>query len=129
MTHVAIPRKEGRLVICLPWASDCLFLGRRDVVISAADEIKVYFECNDVGFTDKYVGCKINMNKNKGTVPFKQPVLMKSLIDEFGVEKGFIRIPVTLGTVLQAGKVQDELKGKDKKKYQAGVGRLLNLAR
>jgi hypothetical protein len=57
------------------------------------------------------------MNNNKGTVTFKQPVLMKSLMDEFGVKKGSIRIPVTPGTVLQAGEVQDELKGKEKKKY------------
>jgi hypothetical protein len=122
-----IKNVEGRLVICLSWVDDCLFLGRRDNVIVAADEMTLYFECNKVGFTENYVGCKIDMNNNKGTVTFKQPVLMKSLMDEFGVKKGSIRIPVTPGTVLQAGEVQDELKGKEKKKkkYQAGVGKLL----
>jgi hypothetical protein len=37
---------------------------------------------------------------------------MKSLMDEFGVKKESIQTPVTPGTVLQAGEVQDELKGK-----------------
>jgi hypothetical protein len=68
----------------------CLFLGRRDNVISAADKMKLYFECEEAGFTDNYVGCKIDMNNNKGTVTFKQPVLMKSLMYEFGVKKGSI---------------------------------------
>jgi hypothetical protein len=48
---------------------------------------------------------QIDMNNNKGTVTFKQLVLMKSLMDEFGVKKGSIQIPVTSGTVLQAGEV------------------------
>jgi hypothetical protein len=54
-----IKNVEGRLVICLSWVDDCLFLGRRDNVIGAADEMKLYFECDEVGFRDNYVGCKL----------------------------------------------------------------------
>jgi hypothetical protein len=61
-----IKNVEGRLVIYLSWVDDCLFLGKRDDVIGAADEMKLFFEFDKVGFTDNYVGCKINMNNNKG---------------------------------------------------------------
>jgi hypothetical protein len=113
----------------LCWVDDCLFLGNKDDVINAANDMKTYFECDNDGFTDTYVGCKMDMNKNKVTVTFKQPALLKRLMDESGIEKGSIQIPVTPGTVLQAGEVCDELKEKLKKKYQAGVGKLLYLAR
>jgi hypothetical protein len=120
---------DNRLVVCLSWVDDCLFLGRRDDVIMAADEMKLYFECDDIGFTDTYVGCKITMNKEMKTVRFEQPVMIKSLVDEFGISGKTMKIPATHGTVLQPGEVKDELKGKEKKRYQAGVGKLLYLAR
>jgi hypothetical protein len=106
---------DNRLVVCLSWVDDCLFLGRRDDVIMAADEMKLYFECDDIGFTDTYVGCKITMNKEMKTVRFEQPVMIKSLVDEFGISGKTMKIPATHGTVLQPGEVKDELKGKEKK--------------
>jgi hypothetical protein len=68
----------------LSWVDDCLFLRNKDDVINAANDMKTY---DNVGFTDNYV-CKIDMNKDKGKVKFKQPVLLKIVMDKFGIEKG-----------------------------------------
>ena len=120
---------DKRLVVCLSWVGDCLFLGRRDDVIMEADEMKLYFNCDDIGFTDTYVGCKIEIDEDGKKVRFTQPVLIKSFVDEFSVGNKTVQIPATQGQVLQPGNVEDELSGKEKKHYQAGVGKLLYLTR
>jgi hypothetical protein len=62
--------EDGRLVFYLSWVDDCLFLANYDDVINKVNDMKTYFECDNVG-------CKINMNKDEGIVTFKQPVLLK----------------------------------------------------
>jgi len=42
----------------------------------AVDELKLYFECNDKGLTEMYVGCRISMNKDMQTVRFEQLALI-----------------------------------------------------
>jgi hypothetical protein len=56
-------------------------------------------------------------------------VLIQSLIDEFGAGKKLVSTPAPAGQTLQAGNVEDELCDHIKRKYQAGVGKLLYLAR
>jgi Reverse transcriptase (RNA-dependent DNA polymerase) len=120
---------EDRLIVCLSWVDDCLFLGTRKDVVSAKDEIKTYFECDDLGFAEEYVGCKIGIDHDNGVVKFRHPVLIRSLVDEFKAGNRKVTTPATAGQSLQAGEVQDELVNEEKQKYQAGVGKLLYLAR
>jgi hypothetical protein len=55
-------------------------------------------------------------------VQFTQPILIQSQIDEFGIQGKIVSTPATSGQKLPTGKVEDELKYKEKKNYQAGVG-------
>jgi hypothetical protein len=40
-------------------------------------------ECDDGGELTEYVGCKLDWDKQKGTLKFTQPVLLQSFKDEF----------------------------------------------
>ena len=43
----------------------------------------MYFDCDEVGKLNEYVGCKINFNQEEGWIKLTQPVLLQSFEDEF----------------------------------------------
>jgi len=106
-----------------------MFLGTEEDVIDEKKKMLQYFECDDIGFVREYVGCKIHMRAGDRSVKFTQPILIKSLIDEFNAGTKTVSTPASAGQCLQAGEVEDELQDNIKKKYQAGVGKLLYLTR
>jgi Reverse transcriptase (RNA-dependent DNA polymerase) len=120
---------KKRLVVCLSWVDDCLFLGKNEDVVSAKNQLKTYFECDDLGYAKEYVGCKINMDQDNQVVKFRQPILIRSLEVEFNEGNKKVTTPAIAGQSLQAGEEIDILSDKVKKKYQAGVGKLLYIAR
>jgi Reverse transcriptase (RNA-dependent DNA polymerase) len=120
---------DNRIMMCLSWVDDCLFLGTEDDVISSKTELMKHFNCDDNGFSDEYVGCKIEMCSGNKMTKFTQPVLIRSLIEEFNSGKKKVSTPAAPGQTLQAGKTEDEVDIHEKKRYQAGVGKLLYLTR
>jgi Reverse transcriptase (RNA-dependent DNA polymerase)/Zinc knuckle len=124
-----VKTNRDRLVVCLSWVDDCIFFGTNEDVIAEKNKMMSYFSCDDIGFVKEYVGCQISMNSNDKTVKFTQPILIQSLIDEFGAGDKQVSTPATAGQTLQAGAPEDEINVKEKRKYQAGVGKLLYLAR
>jgi Reverse transcriptase (RNA-dependent DNA polymerase) len=120
---------SGRKIICLSWVEDCIFFGSIPDIIREKNKMMEYFECEDVGFVKEYVGCKVEMSEKERSVKFTQPFLVKSLVNEFGA--GFKRVstPAPAGQCLQSGSAEDVISESEKKKYQAGVGKLLYLTR
>ena len=70
------------LVICLSWIDDCLCVGPKQGVIKAKQQMKDQFDCDDVGDLNEYIGCKIEIDHENGTVKFTQPVMLESFKDE-----------------------------------------------
>ena len=99
---------EGRLVFCLLWVDDCMFLGNESDVVEEKDKMMRFFECEDLGFVTQYDGYKIKINSNR-SIKFTQPILIKSFVDEFGAGGKNVRTPATAGQTLQAGEVANEL--------------------
>jgi Reverse transcriptase (RNA-dependent DNA polymerase) len=118
---------ENRVIICLSWVDDCMFMGTNRDILQSKSQIMQYFECHDVGYTEEYVGCKIEVSDKK--VKFTQPVLVKSFRDEFDAEEKGFDTPLPAGQTLQFTECGIEVNRVKLKKYQAGVGKLLYLAR
>ena len=89
-------------------------------------KIKLWFDCNDVRELTKYVGCKINRNKN--SIKFTQPVLLQSFEDEFEFAGSKVKVQAEAGSVLVRNKWESLSEGA-KTKYQSSVGKLLCMVR
>eukprot|EP00957_Ditylum_brightwellii_P142529 10859033-Ditylum_brightwellii.AAC.2 len=66
---------------------------------------------------DKYVGCKVEHNRNECCMKLIQPVLLQSFEDEFDLEDGghTPKIPAKMGQVLSKG----ELEISNKERYES----------
>jgi hypothetical protein len=74
------------------------------------------------------VGCKIY--RDEDSVKFTQPVLIQSYEDEFELNKTQqVFTPAEQCNVLMKCDKGTELGGKEQKKYQSGVGKLLHMMR
>jgi hypothetical protein len=73
------------LVVWLSWIDDCLVAGDKREVEASKEQMKIRFECDDLGELNEYVGCNIDINKD--SVKFTQPVMIQSYEDEFDLNK------------------------------------------
>jgi hypothetical protein len=122
--------KEYGLCMCLTWVDDKLFIAHKDIIQREKDALKSYFKCDDVGELKDYVGCKIEIDRERRSMKISQPVLVQSLTDEFqDIPQGrHVLTPATPGGVLTVGD-DDYLNEKEHKRYRTGVGKLANLAK
>ena len=56
---------EDGLVIWVSWIDDCLVVGSDKAVAKAKRAMMERFECEDVGDIVEYVGCKIDIDREK----------------------------------------------------------------
>jgi hypothetical protein len=101
-------------------------MGTRDNVINTKTKLMEYFECDDIGFSNEYVGCKIELNNGK--VKFTQPVLLRSFVDEFSARDKGYQTPAASRQTLQPGNKEDEVRTREMRKCQTRVGKLLYLS-
>jgi len=85
------------LIVWLTWIDECLIAGEAKGVATAKEQMKQRFEYDDVGLLTEYVVCK--MERNEDFIKFTQPVLLQSLVDEFGCKKGTQNTPAEPGQV------------------------------
>ena len=86
------------------------------------------FDCDEVGVLKEYIGCKLDWDKEQGTMKVTQPVLLQSLKDEFGVsEEQPPTTPAEPGSVLSMDEDTEVMKESDQKTYRSGVGKLLHM--
>jgi len=116
------------LVMWMSWVDDCFVCGPEAEVKKAKEEMKLEFDCDDLGALQEYVGCKIDYNKEEGWIRFTQPVLIQSFADEFGIRPKIVpRTPAPEGQVLRKAAEPDCLSGGEMTNYRKGVGKLIHL--
>lgn len=120
---------ESGLIVWLSWVDDCLCIGPTEEVMKAKVELKQLFECDDILEFNEYVGCKIDHDKEKGTLKFTQPVLIQSYVDEFNLPNYNYNTPGAAGEVLSKPEEGMELDKKTQQTFQSGVGKLLHMMR
>jgi hypothetical protein len=47
------------LILWLSWIDDCLVAGNEEGVLAAKEQMKVRFDCDDIGELTEYGGCKV----------------------------------------------------------------------
>ena len=113
----------------ISWVDDLIAIGPREEVLENKEQVKKYFECDDIGFLEEYVGCKVERNKNEVSVKFTQPVLLQSFEDEFELPTLRYSIPAEAKQVLQHGDEETCLSDEIQDRYRSGVGKLIHLMR
>jgi hypothetical protein len=89
-----------------------------------------HFKCDDVGEVKDYIGCKLDIDIEQGSLKMTQPVLVQSLTDEFEdiVQGKAPLVPAKPGNILTKGG-DDVLSPEMHTRYRGGVGKLMYLAK
>jgi Reverse transcriptase (RNA-dependent DNA polymerase) len=97
--------EQGELCMWLTWIDNCVVIRKEDTVARESTKLMSLFECKDIGPMEEYVGSKVEISGRK--MKFKQPVLLQSFVDEFGINvKCKINLPAALVQVLAKGKTK-----------------------
>jgi hypothetical protein len=118
------------LILWLSWVDDCLVGGKDEGVKKAKAHMMDLFDCDDVGELKEYVGCKVDYDRNAGTMKLTQPVMIQSFQDEFELPEGkSSNTPAIPGTVMSEGEVINQVDDKMQSTYRSGIGKLLHMMR
>ena len=125
-----VKNTSNGLVIWISWVDDCLLIGHKNEVSKYHAVMNSYFDCDNVGELKEYVGCKIETRKDEKRILIVQPVIVRSFIDEFGIEENRkIEVPASTNDSFSPVMDGDELNEEEQKGYRSGVGKLLYLSR
>ena len=64
------------------WIDDNKFVGANEQVEKMKSEWGSIFDCDDEGPMVEYIGCKMDIDKEAGTLHMTQPVIIQSFSDE-----------------------------------------------
>ena len=93
--------ENGDLIICLSWVDNCMILGKESNVMNMKNKLMSYFECDDLGEAIEYVGCALTYNNQLDLLNMTQPILVKSLSNEFLDTQKEYSTPAASGIILQ----------------------------
>ena len=97
--------KINGLMIWASWVDDNVCIANKFAIHEEKEKLKEHFNCEDIGEVKEYVGCKVDIDYNKRSVKFTQPVTIQSFIDEFGIKDNdkFPLTPAIPGSILTKG--------------------------
>ena len=88
------------------------------------------FICDDVGTLKEYSGCKVDYDQQAGSMKLTQPVMVQSFKDELELPEGKAsNTPAIPGTVMDKGKLKDQVNNKTQSTYCSGISKLLHMMR
>jgi hypothetical protein len=115
--------EQGELCMWLTWIDDCVVIRKEDTAAKESTKLMSLFECKDIGLMEEYVRSKVEINSR--TTKFKQPVLLQSFVDEFGVDaKIKVNLPAAPGQLQEKGEDHEIMDGVMRTKYRSGVCKL-----
>jgi hypothetical protein len=121
---------EEGLLIWLSWVDDCLHVGpNKEAVLVSKNKLTNLVECDDVGEMKEYVGCKLDIDKDKQWMKFTQPVILQSFKDEFELPTERFTTPAAPGTALQVVPDGKVIEPSRQSLYRKAVGKLLHVMR
>ncbi|KAL7574402.1 hypothetical protein ACA910_008497 [Epithemia clementina (nom. ined.)] len=115
------------LTLWMSWIDDFVVCGSPEGVKQAKAAMQEQFEYDDCGELNKYIGCKVDLNRQQRYIKLTQPVLIRSFNDEFELPNEAHSTPSTPGEVLEPCQPEELLNPTDQKTYRSGVGKLLHL--
>ena len=90
------------LIVWLSFIDDMLIVCKEEGMDIVKKRFTKTVECDDIGPMKEYIGTKINVDHTAKSLKTTQPVLLKSLIDEFTFDElnAKLEVPATEGTHL-----------------------------
>ena len=105
-------------------------VGPKDSVLTAKEDMKRRFKCDDVGELKEHAGCKINRNHQERSIKSTQPVALQSFKNEFDVDvNAKHKTPAIAGQVSSKGENRTPIQCEEQKTHRKGVGKLLHVMR
>jgi len=115
------------LVIIISWIDDNLIIGCPEVVERTKKELMTYFECEDCGEMEEYVGNRLTRLEDGG-LKFTQDVLIQSFKDEYKISDKKWSTPAAPGSVLEKVKEGEEsLSSSDQTYLRSGIGKMIHV--
>jgi hypothetical protein len=118
---------ELGLVIIISWIDDNMIVGSQEVVDKTKKELMTYFECEDCGTMEEYVGNRLTRLEDGG-LKFTQDVLIQSFKDEYDISDKKWSTPAAPGTVLEKVKEGEEALSAQNQTYlRSGIGKMIHV--
>jgi hypothetical protein len=77
---------------------DCLVCEKETGVKIAKKQMMDWFDCDEIGNMDEYVGCKVERDYKERSMKMTQPVMLQSFANKFELPDGPTpNTPATLG--------------------------------
>ena len=70
------------LILIVSWIDDLLIVGSVEAVNDTRFQLEARFDCEDIGFLQEYIDCKIDFDRKQKRLKITQPVMIQSLSDE-----------------------------------------------
>lgn len=104
--------------------------GDEKVIGVKKKELQGTFDIDDCGPMKEFVGCKIEHDRENGTMKFTQPILIQLFTDEFELPtRSANGTPAAPGSVLKAYDDEPMLMKDEQSNFRKAVGKLWFLAR
>ena len=105
------------------------FGGNKEGVLHYKKLLTEKIDCDDSSPLTDYVGNKIDIDRKNRSMRVTQPVLLRSLKDEFNVEvpENCPTTPAAPGSVLRGTSEENTVGYPEQRRYRSGVGKLLYL--
>ena len=82
------------MVVFVAWVDDLMVIGPRKLVEQVQQDLETAFTCKRKGELTEYMGSKLTImcdGEGRGTVKFKQPVLIEKFNEEYKVPRTGIK--------------------------------------
>ena len=117
------------LIVWLSFIDDMLIICKEEGMDMVKQKFTKMVKCNDIGPMREYIGMKIDVDHATRSLKITQPVLVKSLLDEFTFDEPNAKseVPATGSTHLVSK--GPNLHAEAQTRYCSGVGKLLYLVK
>ena len=72
--------KEGKLIVWLSWMDNCTVGGHDQDPLNKKEKMKKLFDCNDLGEVTKYIGTKVDIDRDRKMIRLTQPVRIQNFL-------------------------------------------------
>ena len=119
---------DGRVFLII-YVDDCFFVGDKEAVQKALNDIEEIFKITRSTNVDDFIGCKIERQGNQ--ILLSQPDLINKMIKQFGNKIDTLReyeTPAPTSThIIRCNSEEEGLTEEEQQEYRSGVGSLLYL--
>ncbi len=121
------------LLVWTSFIDDMILFGTHRGVMKYKQMFLEQVDCDDVGPLNEYLGCKVEINHQRKMAKITQPVLLRSLEEQYSLEHykagEFPETPAAPNETLVPPREGEVISYEKQQKYRTGLGKLLYLTK